>query len=100
MAPDVTAFPHRHSSYWLKHTARIDLPTSTIAERAARKWVNGSWAAVHGDGAGRVFPNFADPDLDDWGLAYYGSNYKRLVELKARYDPDNLFRFRQSLPVR
>jgi hypothetical protein len=99
-APDATAFPHRNASYWLKHTARIDQPTSTSAESAAHVWVNRSWAAVHGDGTGRVFPNFADPDLEDWGSGYYGSNYRRLVELKGRYGPDNLFRFRQSLPVR
>jgi hypothetical protein len=98
-APEVTAFPHRSSSYWLKHTARIDQPTST-AEQEARQWVNRSWAAVHGDGTGRVFPNFADLELEDWGSAYFGSNYRRLVELKRRYDPDNLFRFRQSLPLR
>jgi FAD/FMN-containing dehydrogenase len=46
-----------------------------------------------------VFQNFADPDLDDWADAYYGPNLDRLVGVKARYDPANVFRFDQSLPL-
>ena len=30
--------------------------------------------------------------------AVYGSNYERLVELKNRYDPTNLFRMNQNIP--
>jgi FAD/FMN-containing dehydrogenase len=46
-----------------------------------------------------VFQNFADPDLEDWADAYYGTNYDRLVRIKARYDPASVFRFHQSLPA-
>jgi FAD/FMN-containing dehydrogenase len=46
-----------------------------------------------------VFQNFADPDLENWADAYYGTNYQRLVRIKARYDPGNAFRFHQSLPA-
>jgi hypothetical protein len=55
---------------------------------------------VHPFGTGGVFPNFADPDLDDWAHAYYGDNLDRLLEVKARHDPENTFRHHQSLPVR
>jgi hypothetical protein len=61
--------------------------------------VTRSWALVHPWGSGRVFPNFPDLDLEDWAHAYYGSNYDRLVRLKARYDPADLFHFHQSLPA-
>ena len=70
------------------------------AKQAAHRWANRSWALVHRWGSGRVFPNFADPDLEGWADAYYGGNLDRLRRVKARYDPGNDFRFHQSMPVR
>jgi FAD/FMN-containing dehydrogenase len=96
---EATAFVHRDAAFWVKHAAVVPTDATANRQMAARDWVGASWASLHPWGAGGVFPNFADADLEDWGHAYYGSNYERLVELKARYDPDNLFRFSQSLPV-
>ena len=45
-----------------------------------------------------MYPNFPDPDLQDWPRAYHGTNYDRLRRVKATYDPGGLFRFHQSLP--
>jgi FAD/FMN-containing dehydrogenase len=95
-----TAFVHRDQLYALKHEAVVDPAASTTAKQAAHRWAARSWASVHRWGSGRVFPNFADPDLEDWADAYYGGNYDRLLRVKARYDPGNFFRFDQSLPVR
>jgi FAD/FMN-containing dehydrogenase len=97
--PAATAFVHRDARFQLKHAAVVDPQASTAATQAAHRWVTRSWALVHPWGSGRVFPNFPDPDLEDWAHAYYGSNYDRLVRLKARYDPADLFHFHQSLPA-
>jgi FAD/FMN-containing dehydrogenase len=97
--PDATAFVHRAERFQIKHAAVIDPPAGTDADAAAHRWVTRSWASVHPWGSGRVFQNFADPDLEGWAEAYYGTNYDRLVRIKARYDPSNVFRFGQSLPA-
>jgi FAD/FMN-containing dehydrogenase len=97
--PAATAFVHRDALFQLKHAAVVDPQASGDAKRAAHRWVTRSWALVHRWGSGRVFQNFADPDLEDWAGAYYGSNYDRLVRVKARYDPAGFFRPHQSLPA-
>ncbi|NGY80930.1 FAD-binding oxidoreductase [Bacillus megaterium] len=44
------------------------------------------------------YVNVPDQNIEKFGKAYYGSNFARLREIKAKYDPDNLFRFPQSIP--
>lgn len=97
--PDATAFVHREELFQLKHSVTVN-PNGLSSEKAdARRWVARSWESVHHWGSGRVFQNFVDPDLENWTDAYYGTNYDRLVRIKAQYDPTGFFRFHQSLPV-
>ncbi|MDF9409157.1 MAG: putative FAD-linked oxidoreductase YvdP [Pelotomaculum sp. PtaB.Bin013] len=44
------------------------------------------------------YVNGPDLSIKDWPKAYYGSNFKRLTEVKAKYDPENVFNFPQSIP--
>lgn len=94
--PDATAFVHREERFQLKHAVTVEA-ASPMARRAARAQVGRSWGSVHPWGSGRVFQNFADPDLRDWPAAYYGPNLDRLMRVNERYDPDNVFRSDQSL---
>jgi len=96
---DATAFVHREELFQLKHSVTVDPEASPDEKVNARSWIIRSWESVHPWGSGRVFPNFVDPDLQEWKEAYYGTNYNRLVRVKARYDPTGFFRFHQSLPV-
>ena len=95
--PDATAFVHRDERFQLKHSATVDPDASAESKDAALRHVSRSLEAVHPWGSGRVFQNFADPDLDDWAEAHYGTNLERLVQIKRRYDPTNVFRGEQSL---
>jgi FAD/FMN-containing dehydrogenase len=97
---DATAFVHRDERFLLKQAAVVHAEPAPAAEEAARRWLERSWALAHPWGSGGVYPNFPDPDLTDWQRAYHGSNYDRLVRVKAGYDPDDVFSFHQSVRPR
>lgn len=46
-----------------------------------------------------VFPNMIDFELDDFMTAYYGNNQDMLIDIKKKYDPNNIFNWKQSIPV-
>jgi len=97
VSADATAFAHRDELFMIEHVLVIDAGAPGAERAAAHDWLTRSWATLHPWGSGRVYPNFPDPDLEDWAEAYHGDNYERLVLVKRKYDPDNWFRFRQSL---
>lgn len=45
-----------------------------------------------------VYVNTPDLSICNWPKAYYGSNYQKLTRVKAIYDPENVFRYPQSIP--
>jgi FAD/FMN-containing dehydrogenase len=45
------------------------------------------------------YVNYPDIDLKNWAEAYYGSNYRRLQEIKRAYDPENRFRQPQGVEL-
>jgi FAD/FMN-containing dehydrogenase len=98
--PDATAFVHRAERFLLKHDVVVAADVASQERVAARSWLARSWGLVHPWGSGGVYPNFPDSDLEDWASAYHATNYDRLLRVKATYDPDNFFRFHQSLPAR
>ena len=45
------------------------------------------------------FPNFIDYDIEDYINSYYGENSNKLTEIKKKYDPNNIFKYKQSIPI-
>ena len=66
---------------------------------AARPWAQEYWEALHGTSAGGAYVNMMMEDEgQDRVRAAYRGNYDRLVEVKRRYDPTNLFRLNHNIP--
>jgi hypothetical protein len=60
-------------------------------------WLRSCYATVHRHASGQAHQNFADPDLENWRQAYYGRNYARLAQVKAKYDRHRVFKFPQGI---
>ena len=63
-------------------------------------WAREAYASMRqfsGSGIYLNFPGFGE-EQEDLVRAAYGANYERLTQIKARYDPTNLFRMNQNIP--
>jgi FAD/FMN-containing dehydrogenase len=62
------------------------------------QWTRQFWAAMRPFSTGGVYVNLLSQDEGEERVrAAYGSNYDRLVALKSKYDPTNLFRVNQNI---
>ncbi len=55
------------------------------------------WKAMEPYSTGGVYVNFLSDEGEARVRAAYGSKWERLAELKARYDPENVFRANQNI---
>jgi FAD/FMN-containing dehydrogenase len=90
---DATAFPHRG--------ARFLWQLKSVWDEQSDAENNIDWAldfgkalSPHFDGA---YVNYIDPQQADWQRMYYKDNYDRLLAIKSEVDPNNFFRFDQSI---
>lgn len=60
-------------------------------------WTKSYYDAIHPYSAGGAYVNFMMDEGEDRVKATYGDNYDKLVAIKNKYDPQNLFRVNQNI---
>ena len=91
---DDTAFSYRDAN-WAEVIVGVD-PDPANAPKIT-KWCKDYFDALHPYSAGGAYVNFMMEEGQERVQASYRDNYDRLVEIKSKYDPDNLFRVNQNL---
>jgi FAD/FMN-containing dehydrogenase len=92
---EATAFAHRQR--------RIMAGVGSVYEQAQDRpaqdaWADGFAAALRQGDPGAYVNFLSDEGPERVREAYPGPTWDRLVEVKRRYDPDNLFRLNQNIP--
>ncbi|MFC0275002.1 FAD-binding oxidoreductase [Metabacillus herbersteinensis] len=94
ISPEATAFFWRDPKFYLEWNATWTDPFDAqrniaLVERTRdmlKPFIEGSYVNV---------PDF---NIENFGTAYYGTNFDRLQRVKAKYDPKNVFNYPQSIP--
>jgi FAD/FMN-containing dehydrogenase len=61
------------------------------------EWARTYWSELHPFSAGGAYVNMMMEEGEDRVRAAYGDHYDRLRQIKAKYDPQNLFRINQNI---
>lgn len=88
-AADATAYPHRAAAFGLHVFPGWTDPAS---DDEIMTWARAVSDAIAPHASGGVYVNLLGEDEPDRVRDAYGPNHERLVALKRRWDPDNLFR--------
>jgi FAD/FMN-containing dehydrogenase len=92
---DATAFAHRTSPIMVNVAAIFERPDEIEVHGP---WVEGFANALHQGNDGAYVNFLGDEGEERIRAAYPGATWDRLTQIKARYDPTNLFRLNQNIP--
>lgn len=97
MVPDAhSAVGNRDARFVLNVAAAWD---SDRDDEASIEWARSSWRELRSYSTGGTYINFlTEEEAGDRVHAAYGANYARLVEIKRKWDPMNLFRSNKNIP--
>lgn len=95
---DETAFAHREDTLCsMQYICEWEKPEETETRmRILRKFHD----SVRPYMSGGAYTNYCDLDIPDYLTAYWGNNVDRLIQVKNQYDPRDVFRHAQSVPLR
>lgn len=95
MPPETSAIAARRARILLQYDAYWDNPDDNAANT---KWVEDMRRDL-GPYTQGAYINYHDGLLEDPLLSYHGATLRRLVTIKAKYDPDNVFNYPHSVPT-
>jgi FAD/FMN-containing dehydrogenase len=94
VAPEATAYPHRGGI----HMGIYSLWNDATQNAPNIAWVRENWDAIQPYVRGGVYVNeLGDDEGDERVQQAYGANFRRLAQIKAKYDPNNLFRLNANI---
>ncbi len=91
---EATAYTHRDAQFVLNVHGRWEDPAK---DAKCIAWARELFQAAAPFATGGAYVNFMTQEEQDRVRAAYGSNYDRLVTIKKKYDPENLFRVNQNI---
>ncbi len=94
VAPDATAFAYRDATFATVIAGGWPDPAQNEANT---KWVRDYYDAIAPYSEEGGYINFMSGDDQGRIKANYKGNYERLVDVKRKYDPDNLFHVNQNI---
>jgi FAD/FMN-containing dehydrogenase len=94
--PAETAFPYRDARFLIAYQTNWK---DADDDQTNLDWCENIYAAMRPYVTDGAYVNIPDRSLKNWARAYYGDNLRRLTEVKRAYDPDDVFRFAQSIPL-
>jgi FAD/FMN-containing dehydrogenase len=89
-----TAYPHRDVEFIVNLHTRWSAPSD---DERCIAWAREVFDALAPHATGGVYVNFMPEDEVQRVQGAYGPNFARLTQLKAKYDPGNLFRLNQNI---
>jgi FAD/FMN-containing dehydrogenase len=98
-----SAFAHRDALFYAEPGAgwgtRGGMPaTADPLTAKCQAWI-AEFSQALGPYVNGAYVNVPNAGMADWETAYWGPNVDRLRTIKAKYDPNNVFCFEQSVPV-
>ena len=94
VAPEATAYYHRDARFVMNVHARWDAPAD---DEMCTSWARSFFRAAAPYASAGGYINFMTAEERERITSAYGANYERLVEVKRKFDPNNVFHVNQNI---